>query len=165
MVPVIYLIACGVVLATKKRWWLAVLFVGLFIFSNVGNLQREIINKDHIAQPGDPNKIGLGDEIRTVELLYSDAKGMPFGYYAYNILPYWGDEAWQYLFKWHGQGIHDYLPERNGGNIIYVIYEFDPFMERQIQEPWLEKFNGDYQKLQDFSVGEIRVRKMVRRKI
>jgi hypothetical protein len=38
-------------------------------------------------------------------------------------------------------------------------------MERQIQEPWLEKFNGDYQKLQDFSVGEIRVRKMVRRKI
>jgi hypothetical protein len=164
MAPVIFLIAWGAVLVTKKRWYLAVILAGFFVFANQGNLQREIFLKDHIAQPGDPNRIGLGDEMRIIDLVYLDAKGSKFGYYAYNVLPYWGDEAWQYLFKWQGLRSYGYLPERNGGDIIYVIYEPDPFMKKQIQEPWLEKFNGDYQKVQDFSVGEIRVRKMVRRK-
>lgn len=165
MAPVILLMAVGVVFVTKKRWYLAVILAGLFVFANQANLEREVALKDHIAQPGDPNKIGLGDEVRTIDLVYLDASGSKFGYYAYNVLPYWGDEAWQYLFKWHGQKKYGYLPERNGGDVIYIIYEPDPFMAKQIQKPWLEKFNGDYQKLQDFSVGEVRVRKMVRRKI
>lgn len=140
-VPVLVFLLAYLFVQAKRGGLVLVLFLGaVFLHFNLAGLNREIILKDHIAQPADPNRIGFNDQLRVIDLIYEDAKGNPFGYHAYNITPYWADDNWQYLFNWYGQEKYGYIPERHSGDFIYIIYEPDPFFGDTFQKPWLAKF-------------------------
>ncbi|KKU92454.1 MAG: hypothetical protein UY21_C0001G0077 [Microgenomates group bacterium GW2011_GWA1_48_10] len=112
-----------------------------FIFSATFGWGKEIILKQHIAQPADPNTVGLADQIGVVDYIYQDAAGEPFGYHNYGIVPYWEDAEWQYLFSWYGQKKYGYLPSRRAGNPLYLIYEPDPYLP-EFQKRWLTEFRS-----------------------
>lgn len=116
------------------------LILGYFLFVNSFGLTKEIVSKDHLAQPADPNLIGYNDEIRVIDYIYSDARNEQFGYFSYNITPYWADQNFQYLFKWYGQSHFGYVPLRNGGDRIYVITEPEPYLGIKFQQDWLKQF-------------------------
>lgn len=116
------------------------LVLSFFLYSNYFGLTKEIIAKDHIAQPADPNLIGFNDQIRVIDYLYSNASSRKFGYYSYNITPYWADQNFQYLFNWHGQKRYGYAPYRNSGDLIYVIIEPEPYLGIKFQQDWLKQF-------------------------
>lgn len=146
----------------KQRDLIIFIFlVAVLVRFNQLGLYREIIMKDHLAQPADPNFVSFNDQVRTIDSIYQDAKGHPFGYFAYNITPYWADENWQYLFSWYGKNKYGYVPERNNGKVIYIIYESDPFFGNVFQGPWLSHFNTlEYKTLLNFQNGSLKIRKM-----
>ncbi len=125
----------------EKHWILVVPPLALFIYFNAVGLNQEIILKDHIAQPADPNRAGLGDQIRVLDDIYHDAGGGSFGYHTYNIVPYWEDDNWRYLFSWYGKGKYGYEPERRSGNPLYLIYEPDPYLP-ELKTKWLKDFRS-----------------------
>jgi 4-amino-4-deoxy-L-arabinose transferase-like glycosyltransferase len=161
-IPVVIFITAGlfVYLAQRSLAILLIIVVVLAYFQTIG-LHREIILKDHIAQPGDPNLIGFGDLQRTIDLIYKDAEGQPFGYYAYNVIPYWADENWQYMFSWYGLKKYGYLPSRHSGVLVYVIYEPEPFLGEDFQKEWLEGFDLHYKEIGKFQHGALKIKKMI----
>lgn len=160
-IPIVIFLTASlfVYLAQKSRAILLVVVVVFAYFQTIG-LHREIILKDHIAQPGDPNLIGLGDLQQTIDLIYKDAEGQPFGYYAYNVIPYWADENWQYMFSWYGLKKYGYLPLRHSGLLVYVIYEPEPFLGEDFQKKWLEGLDHPYQEIGKFQQGVLTIKKM-----
>lgn len=125
----------------RKFFPLAIGLILVFIVSNYSGLVKEIVVKEHIAQPQSPNRIGLGDQLKVIDYIYQDAGGGDFGYYAYTMIPYWEDDAWQYLFLWYGKGKYSYLPSRRAGNPLYLIYEPDPYLP-DLQKKWLTGFRS-----------------------
>ncbi len=162
--PAMVLLAAYLFSYLKQRSLVAFIFVlAVFLQFNFLGIYGEVILKNHIGQPADPNPIGFNDEVRVVDFVYSNHLKGPFGYYAYNLTPYWADETWQYLFSWYGQSKYGYVPERNGGNLVYVIYEPDPFYGDFVQGPWLRKLEAFHYKGQgDYQKGPFKIRKMTR---
>lgn len=122
-------------------WPVSAVILLLFLWTTSIGLQKGIFLKSPIAQPGNPNSIGLADQIRVIDYIYSDAQGQPFGYHNYGIVPYWEDKEWQYLFLWRGKGKYGYLPSRRAGNPLYLIYEPDPYLT-ELQRHWLKDFRS-----------------------
>ncbi len=126
-----------------QRWlWPAAVGVMLILFFTAfPGLRQEIFLKQHIAQPADPNPIGLADQIHVVDFIYMRANSLPFGYHNYGIVPYWEDKEWQYLFSWYGQKKYGYLPSRRAGNPLFLIYEPDPYLP-EFEKHWLKDFRS-----------------------
>lgn len=144
---------------SKIHWFLGALVVGLFLYLSSFGLIQEIITKDHIAQPADPNLVSLNDQILVLDHLYKNSGNKMFGYHTYNITPYWADENWQYMFKWHGLKKYGYIPERRSGNPMYLIYEPDPFLP-EMQKNWLKEFRKNAgKKIETFRISQYKIEK------
>lgn len=144
---------------------LGILILSVFIYLNFFGLQKEIILKDHIAQPGDPNLIGLNDQLRVIDYLYKHASGEGFGYYSYNITPYWADHNFQYLFPWYGQTKYGYVPQRNTGDNLFVIYEPEPYLGQVFQDKWLSQFRArEWKNIGKTKIGPYNIERIQRAK-
>lgn len=135
----VFIFAYAITVCLRLNKVLALAIIILYIYTNILGLRREIVFRDHLAQPADPTFIGLGDQIKIIDFLYSDAKSQNFGYQIYSLLPYWDDEHWQYLFNWYGNQTYGYIPLRHQGDPIYLIYPHDPFLP-EYQAKWLKNF-------------------------
>ncbi len=126
-----------------KSRFLVALVIFIFLYFNLSGLKREIVLKDHFAQPADPIKAGLADQENVLDYIYVDAKdNRTYGYYAYNVTPYWADENWRYLFSWYGKNKYGYLPLRQAGSPLYIIYEPEPYLGQHFQDEWLAKMHS-----------------------
>lgn len=64
------------------------------------------------------------NEISTIDWIYQDAKGEPFGIFVYTPPVY--DYAYQYLFWWRGTKKYGYLADKSKERLFYLIIEPDP---------------------------------------
>ncbi|MBI3559145.1 glycosyltransferase family 39 protein [Candidatus Gottesmanbacteria bacterium] len=162
---IIIVIASLVTWLWEKVWPVAVFLIGFWLYFNSFGLGREIFLKDHLAQPADPVKAGLNDQKRVLDYLYSAAAGKQFGYYAYNVTPYWHDENWRYLFSWYGKEKYGYEPLRHAGSPLFIIYEPEPYLGRPFLDQWLTKMhhsaNGQLEDTR--KIGEYTVEKLVKK--
>lgn len=156
VVPAAILLLAVVIDKVSRRSLVAAVVITIAVlYFNSSGLAREIFQKDHLAQPADPNLIGFADQQRVLDYIYTRQSGNKFGYFAYNVIPYWADETWQYLFSWYGQKRYGFVPSRNSGSNIYLIYEPEPFLGQAFQDAWLNKFrrSKDWQIVSNTRVG------------
>lgn len=94
--------------------------------------------------PGDNNMfyqstspdLKYSDELKVIDTIYKQMDGKDFSFQAYTI-PYWSQQAWEYLFWQHGKGKYGYEPVSANGKVLYVIVQDDPSSKR-FQSDWLK---------------------------
>lgn len=124
---------------------LGLLLVALFLIGNISQNIRFFSQPSQALIPiGTNSLITLEDRIRGVDFIYRQANGEPFGLWIYTI-PYFKEEAWDYVFLWYGQGKYGYLPSEERQDIMFSVWEFDE------DQPWRL---GDWRKQADEELGE-----------
>ncbi|MGE5041282.1 MAG: ArnT family glycosyltransferase [Candidatus Levyibacteriota bacterium] len=78
----------------------------------------------------------IKDERAVMDEIYAAENGKNFSFQSYTI-PYWSQQAWEYLFWQYGQKKYGYLPVSQNGKTIYVIVQDDP-SSLVYQEAWLK---------------------------
>lgn len=99
----------------------------------------------------------LADMKNLVDYAYKDAGGAAFSYDYYSV-PYWHNDAWEYMFKWYGKWKYDYLPEPNRTKVFYVFIEPDE-TQPKYQEDWYRKLSETSVLLAEYSSGKLKVEK------
>lgn len=104
----------------------------------------------------------LGGMKKIIDYIYEDADGKVFTYDYYTI-PYWQEEAWVYLFQWHGNEKYGYAPKVDRTNverseIFYTIIEPNTTDELH-QNNWYGEYKKDLELLDSYEAGDLRVEK------
>lgn len=77
------------------------------------------------------------DELKVIDSIYSQMHGKGFSFQSYTI-PYWSQQAWEYLFWQHGKRKYGYEPITANGKVLFVIVQDDP-NSKHFQSEWLKK--------------------------
>lgn len=77
----------------------------------------------------------LRDEKSVIDEIYKRQHGKNFSFQAYTI-PYWSQEAWEYLFWQYGKQKYGYEPVLVNGRTLYVIVQDDQ-SSKGFQDDWL----------------------------
>lgn len=78
----------------------------------------------------------LRDEKKVIDKIYKAERGKNFSFQSYTI-PYWTQDAWEYLFWQYGKSKYGYMPVSENGKTLYVIIQDDPSSE-SFQQNWLK---------------------------
>lgn len=79
----------------------------------------------------------LQDEKAVIDEIYNQERGKNFSFQSYTI-PYWSQQAWEYLFWQYGKAKYGYEPVTENGKTIFVIVQDDPSAQG-FQKEWLKK--------------------------
>ncbi len=112
----------------KKPLFILPVIVILFLFAkyNITNNLKFFGEASHALIPiGTNSLITLDDRKKAADFIYTKANGKPFGLWIYTI-PYFKDEAWNYVFLWYGQSKYGYMPSKNSEKLIFTLWERDP---------------------------------------
>ena len=145
-------------LLQKKNLYLGFLVIVLILFGNIlaikNRLPKSVANFLYHAQ-----HMYMYDEIKLLDYIYQDANGNVFSYDYYSI-PYWKNEAWEYLFAWYGDKKYGYLPSKDRTQVFYVLIEPDE-SQPDYQKNWYDGMNKTSELLSEYSSGYLKVEKRV----
>lgn len=100
------------------------------------------ILKDGVTFLYNSQRTYLGEMKQAVDYIYNDAQGENFSY-DYFTVPWWKNEAWEYLFSWYGKNRYGYEPERARTKIFYVIIEPDLTSKSVYKDNWYGEYKKD----------------------
>jgi len=151
--------AWSINLLLKSKFFLLGIVIILIIF--IGNVKTY---KDRL-----PKSIGnfiyhaqhmyLADEKKLLDFIYQDSDRKEFSYEYYSI-PYWKNEAWEYLFIWYGKEKYGHLPSRDKTNTFYVLIEPDE-SQPLYQKNWYDGMNKMSTLITTFASGKLKVEKRI----
>lgn len=132
----ILLLACMVNICIQKQ---SIVGYGLLILLVVSNMlfwkQSIGTNRFVTFQAAQPD-LYYQDEQNVIQRIYKLVNNQPFEIQAYTI-PYWSQQAWEYLFWYDSQKNNLNIP-RNGAKNIFVIVQKD-ISSPLYQKEWLDK--------------------------
>ncbi|OGM31950.1 hypothetical protein A2803_02580 [Candidatus Woesebacteria bacterium RIFCSPHIGHO2_01_FULL_44_21] len=99
----------------------------------------------------------LSDMENLVDYAYKDAGGAQFSYDYFSV-PYWHNDAWEYMFMWYGQWRYGFLPAKNRTKVYYVFIEPDE-TQPKYQEDWYAKLSAGSVLLDEYTSGKLKVEK------
>ena len=108
----------------------------------------------------------IDDMKNLIDYVYQDAGSTEFTYDYYSV-PYWKEDAWQYLFQWYGKGKYGYAPPIDRTNVdrSEVFYTF--IEPNETTPVHLDNWYGEYKKglelIDTFESGKLKVEKRTER--
>lgn len=87
-----------------------------------------------------PWGITIGQEKKVIDFVYQTADGNRFRFEAFTI-PYFWQDAWQYMFDWYGQANYHYSFSAKSPKFVYFIWEEE---ETNFQKDWLKNHVAKY---------------------
>ncbi|QQG43551.1 MAG: hypothetical protein HYW45_00840 [Candidatus Daviesbacteria bacterium] len=100
-----------------EKYFIAGVILLILIFLNNFNLIQTLNPQGTISEIDVQQGMLLGDQKKSLDFLYTDARGEPFAVKAVT-LPFFVNTTWSYLFEWYGKNKYGYLPLWNGKNAL-----------------------------------------------
>ncbi len=142
--PAIFLIAALAIIQQKKYFTL----LPIIIFCVV------LLNNYFTVRSLKPWGITIGQEKSVIDFIYNTSKRQNFRYEAYTI-PYFWNDAWQYMFQWYGKKTYAIEPTETDVKYVYFIWEREPTI---YQKDWLDRQVEQYEKTDASAIfGEVHV--------
>lgn len=156
--PIILLFSIGLKRLTQTSWGKGI-FALYFIFFVYANFLHY---KNYFGRSlNDQTYVALGNEIRSVDWIFEDARKEKFNVDVYvpPVIPY----SYEYLFLWKGKecgkDMCGYITQNS--NILYTLYEVD-LNHPQNLEKWLARQEGIGKIIKEAKFGGITVQKRIR---
>ncbi len=154
------IISCAIVSLGQKRAVFGVVFLLLIFLGNLKVIYNRLPQRRPIFLYHAQHTY-IGDQKRLLDYIYIDTDTKEFNYEYYSI-PYWKNEAWEYLFSWYGERKYGYLPSTNKTEIFYVLIEPE---EKQplYQQDWYENMDKVSTLISSFESGRLKLEKRSRK--
>lgn len=141
----------------KKIFGIAIIFLLV-----TGNLYYWFINvpinRNIFFQSTQPD-LKFSDQMKVINTIYTQANNKPFSFQAYTI-PYWSQEAWEYLFLQYGKNKYGYMPVKEKAKKLFVIIQDDP-SNKKLQNFWIKnEVNNWGTKNAEFRYGILQVQEL-----
>lgn len=136
-IPLFVLLASLVVdFLWRKKQVLGFILLALIIMANLFAWWKNIPTNQNVFFQSTQPDLRYSDELATIDDIYKQADKKPFSFQSYTI-PYWTQQAWQYLFWFYGRQKYGYEPIDQKAKTLFVIIQDDP-SSKQYQNDWLK---------------------------
>lgn len=150
-VPLLPLTLVFIANLLSKLKFIGFILLTIFTVSNLILLSKIYTPTNALIPIGDSNLITISDRQKTIDWLYQKAEGKPFSVWFYN-LPYFQDDAWNYLLIWYANKKYGYLPERTAsfskGDLAeskYFFAVFEPDYDKPSrQKDWFDTIYKEF---------------------
>lgn len=147
VVPSILLAAFTVdKLISTRRIIGVLLFVGM-VFASLRAWVVNIPTDQYMFFQATQPDLQYGHVVKVVDRIYKRMDGKPFSFQSYTI-PYWTQDAWEYVFWQYGKLKYGYEPVTQDGKTLFVIIQDDP-SSLGFQKDWLLKTVSKWGTLKD----------------
>ena len=148
LLPAFLLLTAILVDAIWKKFFVGGLLVLLvLIFSSLFFWFQNIPSNTNIFFQLTQPDLRYNDELATIDQVYKESGNTPFAIQTYTI-PYWSQQAWQYLFWSYGEKRYGKaVGEEKDAKDLFVIIQADPG-NPAYQEAWLKNIVSTWGKLQ-----------------
>jgi len=136
IVPVVILAGFLASVALKKNIIVTAVCISLVISCNLYVWFLYVPQNKFMFFSSTQPELRLSDEKKVIDKIYKLAQGKKFSFQSYTI-PYWTQDAWEYLFWQYGKSQYGYLPVSENGKTLYVIIQDDPSSQK-FQQDWLK---------------------------
>lgn len=133
----ILLVAVSIDHLLKKSQLVGLMFFGVIMYTQFAAWNQNIPeNKNHFFQ-ATQGGLKISDQKKVIDTIYRRANKTPFSFQSYTI-PYWHQQAWEYLFWQYGQQKYGVYPIPEKARLLYVIVQDDP-SNTVYQSGWLRE--------------------------
>lgn len=143
-------------LLSRKIFFGIALFLIVFLAQSYA-IVTKIPSDGHMFYQSTQPDLKYSDEIKVIDEIYKRENGKDFSFQSYTI-PYWVQQAWEYLFWEYGLKKYGYEPVTVNGKTLYVIVQNDP-SSKAFQDDWLKNTVSKWGTEKDtFRYGEFNVK-------
>ncbi len=137
LIPLFVLLAALVVdFLWQKKQIFGIILLVFIVIVNLFTWWKNIPTNQNVFFQSTQPDLRYSDELATIDDIYKEADGQPFSFQSYTI-PYWTQQAWQYLFWFYGKEKYGYEPISQNAKTLFVIIQDDP-SSKQYQNDWLK---------------------------
>lgn len=159
LLPMILVVSFLINKLVEKRAVIGVTVLLCIILANIFTFIRDIPKNQHIFFQETQPDLTLKDQKNVIDAVYKDAQGHPFSFQSYTI-PYWSQQAWEYLFWRYGQLGYGYYPVPEKAERLYVIIQSDPSSQK-FQDDWLNQTVKKWgTEVKEFQYGTLTVKRL-----
>lgn len=145
------------IISFNKKFGL--LFLGILIICHLSYYIQEIPKDGQMFFKSTQPHLFIKDKIAVIDETYKRAGSTPFSFQAYTI-PYWSQQAWEYLYWEHGGKTYGTQPVIQDGKILFVIIQDDPSTQG-FQDAWLKSTVAKWgEEVDEFRIGTFRVKEL-----
>jgi hypothetical protein len=120
----------------QRKQILGGIILTVIVLTNLFSWWKNIpTNREIFFQSTQPD-LRYSDELATIDDIYKSTNKEQFSFQSYTI-PYWTQQAWQYLFWFYGRQKYGFLPITENSKTLFVIIQEDP-SNKPYQNDWLQ---------------------------